>query len=98
MKNIVVGIVSLLISAPILAYQASCNTENGRSFDVIVKNKVLYVDGKYKHYFQGKTWTGWYEYSNSKYTYFTGPFEGGGFEISVENYRNESYDGYCKFK
>jgi hypothetical protein len=80
------------------SYQAICNTDNGQIFEISVENKTLYVDGKYKHLYDGKTWNGWYEYSNSKYKYSTGPFESDGFEISVENYRNESYDGYCTFR
>jgi len=83
------------ISTSAFAYQANCNTEDGRIFSIRVKDSILIVDDKYQHAYQKKTLTGWYEYANSKYTYKTGPFEGNGFSIEVINSRGQKFTGHC---
>lgn len=98
MKYNLLYLLLIFTSASAFAYEANCKTENKRSFSLTVKSKVLTVDGRYKHYYQGKSITGWYEYSNSKYKYKTGPFEENGFSIEVTNSRNQVSKGYCYFE
>jgi len=93
-----IALFTLVVSTTSYAYKADCDTDNGRSFQIMVENKVLTVDYKYDHYYQGKTWLGWYEYSNSKYTYKTGSFEKGGFPIEVINSRGQVSNGRCDFR
>ncbi len=90
-------LILLLTSTSASAYQANCKTDNNRSFSITVKNKVLTVDGRFSHWYQGKTLMGWYEYSNSKYLYKTGPFEHNGFPIEVTNSKQQLSKGYCYF-
>ena len=80
------------------AYQANCTTNDGRNFNISVRDKVLTVDNKNRHHYQGKTDKGWYEYANSKYTYKTGPFKGDIFPIEVINNRGQSAIGQCSFR
>jgi hypothetical protein len=98
MKLKSVLLILTLTSTPIYAYQANCETDNGRTFSITVKNKVLTVNERYRHPYQGKTWGGWYEYANSKYTYKTGPFKGDGFPIEALNSKGQRSNGQCSFK
>lgn len=91
------GICILLASNFANAYQAKCATENGRKFKISVENKVLTVDKKYQHPYQGRTSNKWYEYANSKYTYKIGKFNGNIFPIEVINNRGRSSVGQCSF-
>jgi hypothetical protein len=88
----------LLASSVVQAYQANCTTDDGRHFDISVGNKVLTVNKKYRHPYQGRTDNGWYEYANSKYIYKTGKFKGDIFPIEVINHRGQSVIGQCSFK
>lgn len=91
------GILILLASAFVQAYQASCITDDGRNFNISVKNKVLTVNKKYRHPYQGRTDNGYYEYANTKYTYKIGKFKGDIFPIVVINNRGQSTVGQCSF-
>lgn len=92
------GIFFVFSSVASYAYQANCSTNDGRNFNISVENKVLTVDNKYRHYYQGKTWTGWYKYANSKYIYKTGSFNDGEFPIEVVNSRGQTSSGQCYFR
>jgi hypothetical protein len=92
------GICLLFASSITHAYQAHCTTNDGRDFNISVRDKVLTVDSKYRHPYQGKTDKGWYEYANSKYTYKTGTFKGNIFPIEVINNRGQSASGQCSFR
>lgn len=96
--KIIFGICALFVSTVTHAYQAQCTTDDGRYFNISVKDKVLTVNNKYRHPYQGKTDKGWYEYANSKYTYKTGSFKGDTFPIEVINNRGQSASGECRFK
>jgi len=92
------GLCVLFASTITYAYQASCTTNDGRDFNISVRDKVLTVNNKYRHSYQGKTDKGWYEYANSKYTYRTGSFKGDTFPIEVINNRSQSASGQCRFR
>lgn len=77
------------------AYEANCRSDNGKSFSIYVKNKVLTVDGKYRHYFKSKDSSGWFFYSNDKYIYSVGPFGNGKFEIKYIDSRDNLFFGIC---
>ncbi|WP_024851714.1 hypothetical protein [Hydrogenovibrio kuenenii] len=98
MKNITVFLTLLLAASNAYSYEASCNTDDGKTFQITVQNKVLTVNNKYNHYYQGKTFTGFYKYSNDKYTYYTGTFSNGGFPIEVKNKWGLDAKGECRFK
>lgn len=95
MKKILVLIV---IWSNLFSYSASCNTDDGKSFDITVKNKVMKIDYKYSAFYQGKTYFGWYEYSNKGYTYKVGSFEGNQFPIKVSNKWGLDTKGTCYFE
>jgi hypothetical protein len=92
------GLCVLFASTITHAYQASCTTDDGRNFNISVRDKVLTVNSKYHHPYRGKTYKGWYKYANSKYTYKTGPFKGDIFSIEVINSREQSTSGQCRFR
>lgn len=92
------GLCVLFASTITHAYQANCSTNDGRDFNISVRDKVLTVNSKYHHPYQGKTDKGWYEYANSKYTYRTGSFKGDTFPIEVINNRGQSASGQCRFR
>jgi len=73
-------------------------TNDGRDFNISVRDKVLTVNNKYRYSYQGKTDKGWYEYANSKYTYKTGSFKDDTFPIEVINNRGHSAIGQCSFR
>lgn len=91
------GIFILLASGLVQAYQANCTTDDGRNFNISVKDKVLTVNKKYHHPYQGRTDNGSYEYANTKYTYKIGKFKGDIFPIVVINNRGQSAVGRCSF-
>ncbi|GAB3000716.1 hypothetical protein [Psychrosphaera aestuarii] len=91
-------IYALFSSSLAYAYQANCTTNDGRSFNISVRDKVLTVDNKYHHPYQGRTDKGWYEYANSKYTYKTGSFKGDEFPIEVIKGRGKRASGQCRFR
>lgn len=97
MKYLFVVMAMFLMATKVYAYEASCHTDDGKNFSILVKEKVLTVNHKYRHYYQGKTFFGWYEYSNSKYTYYTGAFSDGGFPIKVRNKWGLDAKGNCEF-
>ena len=96
-KNNLFFLFMLLASSPAFSYWANCHAENDRLFSIFVKDKILTVNRKYEHYFEGVTSKGWYVYSNSKYTYRTGPFTDNGFRIYVINSEGQGYGGWCNF-
>jgi hypothetical protein len=100
MKRLVIAtlmICGLVSSAN--AYDAFCTLKNGKEFNIHVSNKVMVVDQKWKVFFKGKTWTGWYEYENKGYKYVAGTFKKGKFPIEVTNkYDDKTYSGTCYLK
>ena len=87
----------ILITSNLFSYTASCSTDDGKNFDIKVKNKVLTINNKYTAFYQGKTMLGWYEYSNKGYTYLIGKFEGNQFPIEVTNKWGLDTEGTCNF-
>lgn len=86
---------SILITSQLFAYGASCNTDDGKDFNIQVKNKVMTINNKYTAFYQGKTILGWFEYSNKGYTYLVGEFEGSKFPIEVTNKWGLDTEGTC---
>lgn len=80
------------------AYSADCSTDDGKSFYMSVENQVLTVNNKYSHSYDGKDYSGWYSYSNSRYTYQTGKFQNGWFPIKVRNSAGQWNIGSCNFR
>ena len=91
-----IGLILLLLYASnLLAYSATCNA--GKTFNITVKNKIMTIDNKYTAKYSGKTFTGWYKYSNKAYTYTVGKFDGGQFPIQVSNKLGLDTEGTCYF-
>jgi len=88
---------SILITSNLLAYTASCNTDDGKNFNIKIKNKKMTIDNKYTAFYQGKTFLGWYKYSNRGYTYLVGKFQGSQFPIEVTNKWGLDTEGTCYF-
>ena len=87
----------ILMTSKLFAYSASCGTDDGKDFDIRVKNKVMTIDNKYTAFYRGKTILGWYEYSNKGYTYLIGKFKGNQFPIEVTNKWGLDTEGTCYF-
>lgn len=90
-------LLSILITSNLFAYSASCRTDDGKDFDIRVKNKGMTINDKYTAFYQGKTMLGWYKYSNKGYTYLVGTFEGSQFPIEVTNKWGLDTEGTCYF-
>jgi len=98
MKLIILVLTILTITNNLFAYSASCNTDDGKNFDIRVKNKVMTIDNKYTAHYKGKTMIlGWYKYSNKGYTYLIGKFKGSQFPIEVSNKWGLNTEGTCNF-
>jgi len=88
---------SIFITSNLFAYSASCSTNDGKDFDIRVKNKVMTINNKYTAFYRGQTILGWYEYSNKGYTYLIGKFKGNQFPIEVTNKWGLDTEGTCYF-
>jgi len=87
----------ILIASNLFAYTASCQTNDGKNFDIKVKNKVMTINNKYRAFYRGQTALGWYKYSNKGYTYVVGKFKGNQFPIEVTNKWGLDTEGTCYF-
>jgi hypothetical protein len=88
----------ILIMSNLFAYNASCSTDDGKNFNIKVKNKVMTINNKYTARYQGTTVLGWYEYTNNGYTYLIGKFQGNQFPIEVNNKWGLDAEGTCYFE
>ena len=99
MSKVLLGLLTVVgLTSTVFAYDADCSLGNGKHFNIVVQNKVMVVDHKWKVFYKGKSWTGWYEYENKGYKYVVGTFDGGQFPIEVTNkYQDETSSGTCYF-
>jgi len=95
MKKISLTLAILLYGSTLIAYSATCSA--GKEFNISVENKIMTIDNKYTAKYSGKTFTGWYKYSNKAYTYTVGKFDNGKFPIEVTNKFGLETEGTCYF-
>ena len=99
MKKSLIGLLAVIVlTSSLSAYDADCSLDNGKRFNIVVKNKVMVVDHKWKVFYKGKSWLGWYEYENKGYEYVVGKFNSGQFPIEVSNKYGDEYEGTCYFE
>lgn len=80
------------------AYDALCNTKDGKVFSISVNDKTLKIDYKYSAFYQGKDALGWYQYTNKGYSYKLGKFSKNGLPVKVTNKWGLNTKGWCDFR